>query len=297
MRLRRFVRLLGALLGNLFPLVTTLVLLLWSLLLLAQPPSSARSGASLISGLPPESLGPRLAAAGLFAGLAATALLEVIKRLVGLRGLYQQRQIRLWLQERLRVDDRDTRHLSPHLELEFLVGVLTSEEFHLAREYYGIRRLGSSRFRGSVDGLSRYSTTRRLARFYDLPIERLTAQIYAAMDMVVQEPGRFPVLMEAVTGRPMADREFGSERFDMEVAQSVRAGIDALHIDVGEGWRNYVRGTAVWISGLTGVVVVSWSSVSQLRDAGAYILVSLVVGGFFSWFVRDLSAVIERWRR
>ena len=318
--LRRFVRLLGAVLGNLFPLVVTLLLLAWSFILLSRPNSSPGSLGRPLLGLPPESLGFRLAGAALFAGLSAAAILEVAKRLIGLRGMYQQRQIKLWLQERSSRydatsgtyafrDDEETaewdegetaewraRHRRPHIELERLVGVLTDDDLHAMRSHARSPGASDAAAPRVGDALSRYSTTRRLARFYDLPIEQLSAQIYAAMDVAVREPERFPAVMKAVTGMGIGEVLPNSGRSAIEVAQAVRAGVDALHIDVGEGWRNYVRGTAIWLSGSVGLVTVLWSDVNG-RDAGAYMLSSLLLGGFLAWVLRDLAAAVERWRR
>ncbi|MGY1698001.1 hypothetical protein ACI780_24165 [Geodermatophilus sp. SYSU D00814] len=291
----------GALLGNLFPLIATLALLVWSIVLLSRSSLTPQSASEPLLNQAPASLGLQLTGAALFAGFSAAAILEVTKRLAGLRGIYQRRQIKLWLNERSprvndepRPDQQESR--LAQLELERLAGILTGAEFKaLSAEPLSYRR-HSLAFRRRFDGLSRYSTSRRIARFYDLPIERLAAQLYAAMDVAAQEPERYFELMTAVTGMHLPELYKGSERAETEIAQAIRAGVDSMHTDVGEGWKNYVRGTAIWLSGAVGFIIVQLTGVES-RAAGMYVLSALVLGGFFSWSVRDAAATIERWRR
>lgn len=71
-----------------------------------------------------------------------------------------------------------------------------------------------------------------------------------------------------------------------------RRGFDGYF---GYRWRNYVRSTAMWLSGLFGIAIVEASRVTG-PDRGLDILAALLVGGFFSWFARDITASIERLR-
>ena len=78
-------------------------------------------------------------------------------------------------------------------------------------------------------------------------------------------------------------------------SQRVRSGLDQLQISVGGRWRRYVQGTALWLSGLYGILLVFITRApSSARPE--FIIGALLIGGVLSWVARDVAAVIERWR-
>ncbi len=90
--------------------------------------------------------------------------------------------------------------------------------------------------------------------------------------------------------RPDPDAALG------RLAHSVRSGLDVLQAAITQSWSTAVRTWAVVLSGALGTVIVLFIDLSapeRLLFAGA----ALLLGGFFAWLFRDLSAVVERVRR
>jgi hypothetical protein len=83
---------------------------------------------------------------------------------------------------------------------------------------------------------------------------------------------------------------------DVEIVQYINGAIDAFQITVGEGWRRYLRTVAIIVSGAFGVAFLKLVPANHLAS-GLYILASLTLGGFFAWFLRDLTAIVEKLRR
>ncbi|MGH6741484.1 MAG: hypothetical protein ACREDY_21075 [Bradyrhizobium sp.] len=126
---------------------------------------------------------------------------------------------------------------------------------------------------------------------FDLPIEQLAAQISAAAEFVLTEPDGDDLFLYALThpASPGVADDTLSQHYRL------RAAIDQLQATVGYRWRNYVRSTAMWLSGLYGLAIVESSQVAGF-ERGLDILASLLVGGFVSWLARDIVAAIERLR-
>lgn len=204
----------------------------------------------------------------LAAGFASMATIQVVKSLLGLRGLYQHRQIWLWFSDESpgpdgKPDDQAYRQLLKALSM---------------------------------------SRSESAAAIFDLPIEQLSAQISSAADFALTKPDEFKRFLSRLTNEkseksvPASPAEpKGTAISDLDLHYYVRAGIDSLQATVGYRWRNYVRTTAMWLSGLFGVVIVEASSVPA-RERGLDVLASLVIGGFISWLARDITAAIERLR-
>lgn len=206
------------------------------------------------------------------AGFASMAVIQVAKSLLGLRGLYQHRQLLIWF------------------------GGHKDPAYHELLK--ALNLLGHS-----------------LRGIFDLPIEQLSAQISAAADFALTDPDRYERFLSSLTGtgiappRPPAAPEVGPALVAPETAAPtvgpdsdqmtlhyyVRASIDRLQATIGYRWRNYVRSTAMWLSGLFGIAIVEASRVTGL-ERGLDILAALLVGGFFSWLARDITASIERLR-
>jgi hypothetical protein len=166
---------------------------------------------------------------------------------------------------------------------------------------------------------------------FNLPIAQLAAQVSIAADLALSYPQDYKAFLaslagnyEAFTNGPRAgppslqpspassvpgprQRLYRSgargraapanevsER-DIYRGHLVRGGVDALQLYVGQGWRRFVRISAVLISGILGLVWVSFLDIRPgLRIA--YVLSALVLGGLISWFLRDLVAIVERLR-
>jgi hypothetical protein len=80
------------------------------------------------------------------------------------------------------------------------------------------------------------------------------------------------------------------------LARSVRSGLDVLQASLGQEWSRAVRTWAVSLSGLLGVVLVLFINISLLQRV-LFAFTALLLGGFFAWLARDLTAVVERVRR
>ena len=63
-------------------------------------------------------------------------------------------------------------------------------------------------------------------------------------------------------------------------SQRLRAALDQLQISIGERWRRYVQGTALWLSGAYGF---SLAYLLNVSGRSVYVIDALVIGGFFSW--------------
>ncbi len=237
----------------------------------------------------------------LAAGAGSMAVIQLAKQILGVRGLYQEYKVRRWLAGR--TDGKGNSH-----------GAGKSAYRDLSR--------GLGYGRGQEGTLGR-SEERAL---FNLPIEQLAAQVSLAADMAISYPREYPALLEALAGQhdapasapsiatdertapssgtpgppgksaPNADgRAVAVNERDIRLSYQVRSGVDALQLYVGQGWRRTVRLGAVLISGLLGVIWVGFLDIHPGLRIG-YILSALILGGFISWFLRDLVAIVERLR-
>jgi len=225
----------------------------------------------------PVTLAAQLIGVSVVVGVAGMALVQVIKALLGVRGLYQRRQVRGWFAR------------APQGEIGY-------QQLMIA--------LGAAGTSGA----------QALNYLFDLPIELVCAQVSGAADVALGDPRSFRAFLQCLAGdaavagimkpeRSDDDPQSGksdSARADDAEAQIrlrhyVRTGIDQLQVSVGHRWRTYVRATAMWVSGLIGVAIVQVSH-PPTKERGLYILSSVLVGGFVSWFARDVVAVVERLR-
>lgn len=271
---RRVARLAGALLGATSPTLAAVLLGVLAGLLIAAGEGALFDGAST------STVAFNLFVFAAFSGLCSVAVVELFKRLFGLRGLYQRRQIAIWLSER-----GGNKFRQHHLYSE---AVLSFERL------VGISSL-KVEFGNHGDPLSRYVFHQRRRRFYDLPMELIIGQMHGALDAALSEPYRHQEFLAALTGGPVAKEGKDGPDDSILLVQAIRSGLDTMQVDVGEGWRAYVRVTAVWISGVVGLAFADLTA-SDTLDSGVLALTALVIGGFFAWVFRDLSAVVERWR-
>lgn len=203
----------------------------------------------------------------LLCGIAASATIEVFKRVFQFRGRFQARETRTWLCERSQAEDGYD---------QLLEAMGLSE---------GKRR-----------------TSAAVLRVFNLPTEQLTAQISAAADVALSAPDRYSKLIAGLTGdapgpeAPEQPEKSGIAEKSGIVAQRVRAGVDQLQISLGERWRRQVQGAALWISAAFGILLIEGSAGHAGVEA-RYALAALLVGGLLAWTLRDVAAVIERSRR
>jgi hypothetical protein len=199
-------------------------------------------------------------------GLSAFATIEILKRIFGLRGAFQERQTRNWLEQRYMTD---------------------GFAFHQLLHAIGVAQPDDVR------------------RVFNLATERLAAQISDAADRALAEPDDYGALLEALTGKSADhgapdDKPGGTEadqrRAEFLRSQRVRTGIDQLQISLGERWRLYVQGAALWISGAYGIALIHASKVDDGAEA-RYVLAALLLGGMIAWIARDVVALVERARR
>ncbi len=227
---------------------------------------------------PTATLAAQLIGVSVAAGIASMATLQVVKALLGVRGLYQRRQVLGWF----------------------------------SHEPFGNR--GLMEFLEAL-GAAGTSDRQALRYLFDLPIELVCAQVSGAADVALAEPERFPAFLGSLAGEgavsgvvtarntdhessdtqrtdsALADRADG----ELRLSHYVRTGIDKLQVSVGHRWRTYIRATAVWLSGLVGIAIVEVSQ-PPAQERGLYILSAVLVGGFVSWFARDVVAAVERLR-
>lgn len=232
----------------------------------------------------------------LLCGLAAFATIEILKRVFGVRGLYQLRMTGAWLERR---------------------GSSASSFDGFYVIYELVRAMGVGK------------SDRDVPRVFNLPTEQLTAQISAAADRALIDPSRYRALVTALSGEPEREpdampakdagrspedpkpapkdpeqaaaeakraAEEAERRADYLLSQSVRAGVDQLQIALGESWRRTLQGAALWIAGAFGLL---FSTASKADDGAEtrYVLAAVLLGGTIAWIVRDLVAVVERARR
>jgi hypothetical protein len=219
----------------------------------------------------------------LAAGAGSMAIIQLAKNILGVRAFYQEYKVKRWLAGRgQRSWDTAYQDL--------------------------IRALGYSK---GPEGQLAKSEEHAL---FNLPVEQLAAQISLAADLAVSYPTEYNGLLEALTGEPVklrkepdikASNPPGGTRasapvavptnLDIRRSYQVRSGVDGLQLYVGQGWRRTVRLGAVLISGVLGVIWVRFLNIYPTLSV-AYILSGLILGGFISWFLRDLVAIVERVR-
>ncbi len=228
-----------------------------------------------------------MAALAFISGLTSCAVVEAAKRILRLRGYYQERQIRLWVMDRAPDSKTGSTGL---LELVGAAGIRPSpieagERSAAEADPEAEARLGVAVVRSQRDRLE----------LFDLPMEQLAGQIGEAVELMLKQPTSLPSLARIMTGRP-ADQIVDSDLVvDRRATQQARAALDNLQITIGRRWRRYVAGNALWLSGLVGLGLMQFSD--EVRDSRLAGAVALFVGGFLSWVIRDAAVAVERARR
>ena len=238
-------------------------------------------------------------------GVASAAAVQFAKQLLGVRSRFQQRWVVAWISERCAIEPLWAEWMEQHMRIlapDISPRVLAASQRKFAAEELEAVLLGGF-------------AQQELQRVFDLPIEQLCAQIGSVADRAITQPHLYAELLLALTGPtglddidslapPLTVDEDGRiyRTFQPDtsayslVAQGVRTGIDLMQISVGQRWRRGVRSSAVVICGIFATVGVLFAQITWSTRA-LFVLTALVLGGFFAWLVRDLTAIVERIRK
>lgn len=266
----------------------------------------------------PTSLAATMIASGLF----SCAVLEAMKRLFRIRGLYQQRQARRWFaaQARKQLEPKsrrpydeefpdfgrrphdeeflDFRRISPSgkspvIELAGFGLIDLSGKWAVMEVLTVAGVVGSHDVRSSLRSRRSFGTILEGLLVFDLPIEQLTAQVAEAADKALENPKKYPALTFVLLGDSF---EPGSKQEPVAAADNIRRHLDLFQISIGQRWRRYISASALALSGLVSLAITAtspdYSSGFFITSVGA-----VFIGGFISWVIRDIAAGIERWRR
>jgi hypothetical protein len=193
-------------------------------------------------------------------GALSCAILEAAKRLFRVRGIYQQRQVTKWLGG----GDQTKGHSA-------------------ARDMLSAAGYGHA----ASNDMSDYRLRADTLQLFDLPIEQLAAQFGSAAEEALSQRDKYPALAQSLS-------RFSPDSASDESLRAVRVAVDQLQISLGNRWRRYVGGTAMWLSGLVGIVLIDHGMARDAPRIGAF--AALLLGGFFAWVIRDAAAAVERWR-
>jgi hypothetical protein len=255
-------------------------------------------------------------------GLTSAAILQVAKQVFGLRSFWQRRWVVAWIEGRCGVDQLWRSWLEAH---QSLLTRVHDEPTPLASADAAramAREQAEAAYRQLQTAVLGAYAERDLRRVFDLPTEQLCALLSTAADYALTSPHENAELLLAFSGptglgnidrvapprglynnfwidRSPADDETSDPHDDAALgmlAHSVRSGLDVLQASIGQQWSRAVRTWAVAISGVLGAVIVLFIRLSP-PERILFALAALLLGGFFAWLFRDLTAVVERARR
>lgn len=78
------------------------------------------------------------------------------------------------------------------------------------------------------------------------------------------------------------------------VSQQSRSMLDSLQVAVGQRWRTSIYAASVLIAALAGLLI---ELAQPTQKRWLLVMVAALIGGPLAWTIRDITAVIERWRR
>jgi len=248
-------------------------------------------------------------------GIATAASIQVAKQILGVRSRFQQRWVMAWIGDRCAIEplwsdwQEQNRHRTPAVEGLFDASgspLVSPAVLAASQRSFAVAELEAA----ILGGFAQHE----LRHVFDLPIEQLSAQIGFAADLGLTRPQSNAELLLALMGpdrlsdidsllppQRIVDGRVIRTHSDNDtayanVAQGVRAGIDLMQISLGQRWKRGVRSSAVVVSGVIGVVAVFFVRISW-PTRGLFALAALVLGSFFAWLTRDLTAIVERVRR
>lgn len=154
---------------------------------------------------------------------------------------------------------------------------------------------------------------------FNLPVEQFVGQLSAATDYALDEPHRHIALVRVLTCRlpystqmqllhrmmlaklqhspaDMAYTDPGASAARGTLERELVFALDQLQISLATGWRKSVRMSAATLAGVIGFFAII-SGAFDRYESGIYVAGAFLLGGWVSWFARDLTAVVERLRR
>lgn len=241
---RRFTRFLVSI-----PAIAILAIIVLALVLNRQAAGGRVTGATLAD----------LVLFAMLTGVMSMAIIETVKRLTRVRGLYQAYQVRHWMGSRGQFGAL----VAATGGQSSIVGIDQLFDLPVEQLIAQISAVADS----SVMSRSPEGTLMLtgLARMSTGDLEKLFGQDSTGASLV-------------------------------ELNQRVQTGLNLLQVHVGQGWARQVRLTGCWLSGLIGLLVATFGYVPP-GLAREYVLSALLVGGFFAWLARDLTSLVERRRR
>lgn len=249
-------------------------------------------------------------------GLATCASIEIAKRIFFVRGYFHERQLRAWVAVRL--DPRTTGRGADTASTITDEATATKASERVAYLDLLTLAFGANYDGATDDGMPRQPIERY--EFLDMPIEQLAAVLASVGEQVLLGTDRYPALERVYVGARLADALAGADRRteprtsgpgrwrireprgDAEGASDTaraRAAVrldrtvEAFQVVVGERWRRSIQWISLVIAASLGYVLAHVLTPEHISVA---ILISLTVGAFLSWIMRDLAAGIARWR-
>ena len=218
------------------------------------------------------------------------ALIQTVRNIYPLRGLYHQWMVRQWLGRAIPARPSARR----------------PSRANLARRALAYRQL-ISLANGGHEGW------RFELELFDLPIETLCGQIGAVAEQALDLPRRYRHLLSGLAGADRSrsathlanymppkndgvDVEYVNRR--NELTQRIRRNIEGFQISSGLLWRRVIRLSAILISAALSISP-AYSETAGLntQQRWAFILLTGLVGGFTAWIARDVLAIVERLRK
>lgn len=211
-------------------------------------------------------------------GILSMALLEIWKALRHPRRAFQRENFEAWIKSRAAETGRDAEKA-----LKNIVNLATA---------------------GNQDAL------------YDLPVERFTGQVSAAVQMALAYPGRYPDIVGIMAHKaepndintclgPRPDPEDKAARqahaeARNQVASLTQRSLDAIQIDIGNRWARGLHIRSVVVSSVLILIAAIWSSAGRFAEVGArdvvVWIVIAVVGGMVAPVARDLVTALKKVR-
>ncbi len=271
----------------------------------------------------------------MFGGLVLVALvvmiiIQVLKELLPLRRLYQY--IRMWFWVWAHYTDSMTLffkqtelHWSQYAQKQpsEVESVLFSTEKQLKDLKYGSQAIKN---REIVSRLSRATLSKGRASYLNLPAERFTGQLGAAVQGVLENPleklelfltlsagarpqdQMYAVIGSVIESEAARGGEIHKDTLEQLIANTISAreavasrieeNIDEIHYRLSGAWAYIQRFMAV-ISGIVIVTLIGRQQVPKLTDEPGELLVLIVIGvlgGYVATVLRDLFVAMQSLR-